>query len=176
MTTTGRHVVLVGMMGSGKSTVGNQLARALGRPFVDTDARLEADTGRSVAALISDEGEASFRRREAEVVRSVLADATPAVVATGGGAVIDPDNRAAMTVAGLVVWLRAHPEELAVRVASGPDRPLLGDDPMVALTRLTEDRDRWYQEVADVVIDTDGHTPDEVVARVAAVLSEEVVG
>jgi shikimate kinase len=127
------HVVLVGMMGTGKTTVGRLLAEQLGRPFIDTDEAVEARTGRTVAELFEAVGERGFRAEESAVLAAVLADPTPAVVAAAGGSVLDPANRQVIreagSVGGLVVWLRADVAVLARRVASGTHRPLLGDDP-----------------------------------------------
>ena len=162
----GPHVVLVGLMGAGKSTVGRALADRLGRPFVDVDAEVEARAGRTVAELFAEEGEAAFRAREAEAVADALGSPAPAVVATGGGAVLCPRTRHALD-GQATVWLRAAPEVLAGRVGSGGDRPLLaGEDPAARLARLAEERDPLYHDVAGIVVDVGGLSVEEVVDRV----------
>lgn len=141
---------LVGMMGSGKSTVGRLVAGRLGLDFMDTD-DLVADAAGVTAADLLLADPATFRRTEALVV-SGLVDAD-AVVATGGGVVLDDGSVAAMRASGLVVWLDVPPEVLAARVGGGEGRPLLGDDPPTALHRLHAERAARYREAAHVVVD-----------------------
>jgi shikimate kinase len=158
----GRHLVLVGMMGAGKSTTGAALAEALGRTFVDTDALVEVEAGSPVSEVFAERGEAAFRRLEARVLEEVLATEAPAVVATGGGVVLDAANRAALAP-HTVVWLRARPETLADRVVDDGSRPVLGAGGDVTSGELLErlrvlhvERALLYAEVADVVVDVDG--------------------
>ncbi len=153
---TGGHVVLVGLMGAGKTTVGRRAAKALHRPFVDCDEAFVARTGRTVAEVFATDGETGFRTVEAELVAELLAVPEPMVVATGGGAVLDPRTRAALTAPGgpLVVWLRADPAFLAGRAKDRAHRPLLaGADAGEVLARLAVERDPLYAEVADEVLD-----------------------
>jgi shikimate kinase len=167
----GDHVVLVGMMGSGKTTVGRQLAAALGRQLVDSDAQVEARTGRTVRQIFEADGEAAYRQLEREALVAALDGAEPSVVAAAGGVVLDPANRAVLRSAGTVVWLRADPEVLAGRVSRGRDhRPLLGDDPRAALVRLDAERRPLYEEVAEHVVDVDDLTTPQVVATVREVI------
>ena len=159
--------MLVGMMGSGKTTVGRSLAAALGRPLVDSDAQVEARTGRTVREIFESDGEAAYRVLEREALVDALAEAEPSVVAAAGGVVLDPGNRAVLQEAGTVVWLRARPEVLARRVSAGRDhRPLLGDDPLAALQRLDAERRPLYEEVADLVVDVDVLSTRQVVTAV----------
>ncbi len=125
----GPHLFLVGMMGSGKSTVGRLCAAALDRPFVDLDAEVERLGGRSIADLFAAEGEDGFRRRESEALAGVAASGVPSVVACGGGVVLDAPNRGRLRSAGVVVWLDAPPPALAARLGRGEGRPLLGAAP-----------------------------------------------
>jgi shikimate kinase len=180
--TTPRRVLLVGMMGAGKTTVGELFARRLGWRYVDSDDEVEALTGRSVKELFSAGGEQAFRPLESHALAAALEDDEPAVVSVAGGAVLDPANRALLRRAGTVVWLRARPETLLrrvradmaapARVGSGADdhRPLLVSDPEGALVRLDRERRRLYQEIADVIVDVDDLDPagvaDEVQRRV----------
>jgi shikimate kinase len=159
--------VLVGLMGAGKSTIGAACARRLGRPLVDTDELVVAASGRTVAQLFADEGEAGFRAWEHQALSDACAAPEPLVIACGGGAVLDPANRAAMRATGLVVWLRASPEELAQRVGDDPERPLLAGAPaVVALERLARLRASAYEAAAHVVVDTDGLGVAAVTERV----------
>lgn len=146
-------MVLVGMMGTGKSTVGQRLAELLERPFVDSDEQVEASTGRTVREIFEAEGEAAFRRCEAKALAEAVGRSTPSVLAAAGGVVLDPANRALLAGAGTVVWLTARPEVLAERVKGGEHRPLLADDPLGVLRRLSREREVLYREVADHVID-----------------------
>jgi shikimate kinase len=161
-------------MGSGKTTVGRRLARKLERPFVDADEEIEATSGRSIADWFAESGEAAFRKAESEVLANLLDRPDPLVVATGGGVVVAAENRARLTADGVtVVWLQATPGLLAHRVSQKPPRPhrpLLAEDPLAVLTRLATERDPWYAEVADLVVDIDpvhraGDKPKKQLAR-----------
>ncbi len=140
-------------MGTGKTTVGRRLASRLGRAFVDSDDQVEARTGRTVREIFESDGEATYRRIESEALADALCRKDPAVIAAAGGVVIDPVNRHRLSAAGTVVWLRADPALLAARVRAGEHRPLLDGDPLTTLTRLAAERDGWYREVADEVVD-----------------------
>ncbi len=126
------RVLLVGMMGAGKTTTGRLVAGHLGWAYRDSDADVEAETGLSVPELFAQQGEEAFRRAEADVLARACADPTPAVISVAGGAVLRPENRALIARSGTVVWLRARPETLAARVGEGVGRPLLDDDPAAA--------------------------------------------
>ena len=162
----GEHVVLIGMMGSGKSTTAVLTARRLDWPWLDTDAEVERVTGMSVRELFEARGEVAFRREESSVLSATLADVVPHVVAVGGGAVLDSANRAAIRTGGTVVWLRAGLATLTTRVGDGHDRPLLAGRATFAvadaLGRLGEEREALYKEMADVVVDVDALDPDAV--------------
>ncbi len=145
------HVVLVGMMGSGKTTVGRRIAKRLGRPFLDGDLELESRTGRSVRDWFEAEGEDGFRRAESELLAALLAEPEPSVIAAGGGVVVRPENRLALR-APFVVWLDGDPAFLASRVAQKEHRPLIDDDVAGTIERLHAERDGWYRDVADEVV------------------------
>lgn len=171
-----RHIALVGMMGSGKSEAGRELALALGRRFVDCDGLVADAAGCSIPEIFAAEGEAGFRRRESDVLAGALASTDAAVIATGGGAVTVAGNRSQLAGA-VVCWLRARPETLVARVGDGSGRPLLdtGAGDGAALERLRElaaDRDRWYVEVADIVVDVDDLSVHEAATAVAARLGD----
>ena len=156
---------LVGMMGSGKTTVGRIAAERLAMPFHDTDEVVERTAGRTVAELFA-EGEDVFRAAEAEAVRSLAGE--DAVVACGGGVVLDDTNVARMRATGLVVWLDAPVSVLAVRVGDGDGRPLLDDDPAAGLERLSSERRRRYEAAAHLRVDASHHAPDQTAEEVTA--------
>jgi len=170
-----RHLVLIGLMGAGKTTVGRECARRLERTFVDTDDLITATARMTVDEIFATAGEAEFRRLEHDVVADVCASPEPLVVACGGGAVLDPENRRALRAAGVVVWLRAPARTLARRVGDGATRPLLRDDPAGALARLERLREPAYEAAAHVSVDTDGVGIDVVAESVLAAFVEETV-
>ncbi len=149
-----KNIFLVGLMGAGKTTVGRQLACALRLPFEDSDRTIEARTGVTIPFLFEQEGEAGFRLREKQIVDELTAG-EGVVLATGGGVVLDADNRAHLKGRGCVVYLRAPIEILVARTAHDRNRPLLqGTNPHARLRQLLEIRDPLYREVADVILDT----------------------
>jgi shikimate kinase len=171
----GRPVVLVGMMGSGKSTVGRLVADRLGSGFSDTDAEVEAFAGISVQEMFETSGEAVFRRAETEALATLLSHGGPRVVAVGGGAVLSETNREVMRREATVVWLRASVGTLTDRVGTGEGRPLLGHTTQIdtAGSRLAEligERECLYESVADLVVDTDDLSPEEVADAVVSVV------
>ncbi len=148
------NIFLVGLMGAGKTTIGRQLARKLGMRFVDSDHEIEARTGASIPWIFEIEGEASFRRREADMIRELSAQ-DGLVLATGGGAVLNPASRALLAERGTVVYLRASIGSILQRTAHDKNRPLLQTaDPRAKLEELLAQRDPLYREIADLVIDT----------------------
>ncbi len=162
-----RHVVLVGMMGAGKTTIGRLLGRRLDRAVYDSDVMIEARTGRTVREIFVEDGEAAFRALETNVLIDALAESEPSVIAAAGGVVLAEANRAALrSGAAKVVWLNADIDTLAARVASGAHRPLLDGDPAVILRRLAAEREPLYREVADAIVTVDGRSADEVVEAV----------
>jgi shikimate kinase len=170
---TARHLVLIGMMGAGKTTVGRECARRLRRPFVDTDDEVTATARMTIDRIFAESGEAAFRRLEHDVVADVCASPEPLVVACGGGAVLDPENRRALRGAGVVVWLRAPAGTLAGRVGDGATRPLLRDDPVAALARLERLREPAYEAAAHASVDTDGADVDAVARAVLEAFAVE---
>jgi shikimate kinase len=159
-----RNLVLVGMMGAGKTTVGRILARRLGRAFADTDALVEARAGRRIPEIFAEDGEAAFRRLERAAIRRV-ASRRAQVVAIGGGALGEPVNVTALRATGELVLLDAEPAALAARAGRRPGaRPLLAaaDDPVATLTELQARRDRDYRAAAAHHVETGGRSPDEV--------------
>ena len=150
-----RNLILVGPMGAGKSSIGQQLARRFGLRFVDADAAVESDVGASVAQVFEREGEAGFRRRESDALATLLVH-DGLVLATGGGAVLDAANRALMQRRGFVVHLHASQAQQLARLADDTSRPLLArPDRAQVLDALAIARAPLYAQVADLVFDTD---------------------
>ncbi|SDE10915.1 shikimate kinase [Streptomyces prasinopilosus] len=153
-------IVLVGPMGVGKSTVGHLLAERLGVGYRDTDDDIVTGTGRSIAEIFVDEGEPAFRALEKQAVRTALAE-HEGVLALGGGAVLDAGTRE-LLAGQRVVYLSMDVEEAVRRTGLGAARPLLAINPRKQWRELMEARRPLYEEVATVVVATDGRTPDEV--------------
>ena len=142
------------MMGAGKTTLGRQIARRLGLRFIDCDQEIVTRTGVSIPMIFEIEGEAGFRQRESNLLRE-LAGLSGVVVSTGGGIVIDPDNRALLRQSGLTVYLRATPELLYARTRRDSSRPLLRvSDPRSRIRELLALREPLYNDVADIIIDS----------------------
>lgn len=148
-----RTVALVGLMGAGKSTIGRRLAQALDLPFVDADTEIEHAAGQSIPEIFEKHGECEFRRGERAVIERLL-DRPAHILATGGGAFIDPRTRALMKERATTIWLKAPLDVLMKRVSKRDDRPLLReDDPRAVMQRLMDERYPIYAE-ADIVIET----------------------
>jgi shikimate kinase len=166
-----RTIALVGLMGAGKSTVARLVALRLGGDAVDLDAIVEDEAGRSIAEIIHEEGEPSFRRREAAALRRVLED-PPAVIACGGGAVLDPDSRERLRDSCRVVWLEVSPLEALRRMGANLEsRPLLLEG--AKLEPLLRGREVAYREASEIRVETDGLTPDEVADSVLEAVARE---
>ena len=176
-----RHLVLVGLSGSGKSSVGRRVAALLQRPFRDADDEIEERTGRSVREIFATDGEPAFREIEADVMADLLAFSEPSVIAAGGGAVVTESTRKLLTEPDVfVVWLTATPEFLASRTSKKAHRPLLDGDAAGSLARLLDERARWYEEVADVTYDVQPahraapkpEAKDNIAKAIAAMVTE----
>ena len=167
-----RHsIVLVGMMGAGKSSIGQRLARVLELPFRDADREIEKAAGTTIANIFEEVGEAAFRRSERQVIERLL-NGEPQVLALGGGAFMDPATRALVRRRAVSIWLRAGLDELVRRTSRRADRPLLrGVDPRARLQALLEERAPVYAE-ADLVVDSDTGSMRTIVARILADLAE----
>ena len=162
------RILLIGMMGVGKSTVGRLVADRLGWPYVDSDEWVQQRTGKTVPEIFEQDGEAAFRAQETAALEEAATSDGPLVIGVAGGAVLKPENRALIRNGGLVVWLRADPLTLAKRVGNGHGRPLLGDDPEAALKRLYPERRPLYEDLADIVVDVDHLGPTEVANTIVA--------
>jgi shikimate kinase len=168
-----RSIVLVGLMGAGKSTVGRRLARRLGLAFVDSDEEIERAADQEVQEIFDRFGEAGFRDGERRVMRRLI-DGPPKVIATGGGAFVDPETRALILERCIAVWLQADPETLAERVSRRPHRPLLaGGDPLPRLRELAAARNPLYAE-AQVHICSELGPHERAVERIVEALAERL--
>lgn len=166
-----RPVALVGLSGCGKSTLARLLARALSWPWYDTDAAIAAAAGMSVADLFQTYGEVEFRLRETAALAEALHEAQ--VIATGGGIILQPENRRMLREQATVIWLDAADTTILTRLAADAEqRPLLRGDAAARLAELRALRTPLYAEVADLIIATDGKTPLELVQQVIAALRQ----
>jgi len=169
------NLFLVGPMGSGKSAVGKQLARLLRLPFYDCDTEIERRTGVDIPFIFEKEGEAGFRQREHETME-ILTARQHIVLATGGGAVLLPENRRILAERGVVVYLKTSVTQQAERVRQGRGRPLLSNvDPAIRLGELMRIRDPLYTEVADITVCTDNRkvrsVAEDIIRELDAALS-----
>lgn len=159
-------------MGAGKTTVGRLLAKHLNKEFFDTDHEIERRTGVNIPLIFELEGEAGFRRREAAVIEE-LTHSDNIVLATGGGAVLLPENRENLKRHGVVIYLRANVNELWMRTRNDKNRPLLQtENPRQKLEQLFEQRDPLYQEVATIVVDTGGQAVGSIVHEIEKRLNQ----
>jgi shikimate kinase len=168
-----RSVVLVGMMGAGKSSVGRRVALRLGIPFVDADTEIEKAAGMAITDIFAIRGEAEFRAGEARVILRLL-EGGPQVLATGGGAFINPDTRAAIAAKGISIWLKAEPDVLMKRIKRRQDRPLLHTaDPAATLRKLLEEREPVYA-LADLTVQSREVTHDRIVDEIVSAIAGRV--
>jgi shikimate kinase len=168
---TPQNIFLVGLMGAGKTSVGRMLARRLNKDFYDADAEIERITGVKIPVIFDIEGESGFRAREEKVIERLTA-MHDIVLATGGGAVLSPANRARLQQQGHVIYLRATPEDLWRRTRRDRNRPLLQTtNPLAKLKELHTQRDPLYSEVADLVVDTGAQSVGALTAHIQQLLA-----
>lgn len=163
---TAKRILLVGMMGVGKSTVGRALSEQTGWPYVDNDELLHADTGMYGAELLARVGVQALRDAEAAVLAEILQREPPVVAGIAAGVVLRPDDRQRIIDGGFVVWLRARTETLVQRIGGDQDRAWLQPDPAAALRELAAGRDPLYAEVADLIVDVDDHDVTDTVQEI----------
>ena len=167
-----RHIVLIGPMGAGKSTIGKRLARDLGRPFIDSDQVIRERTGVEIARIFDVEGEAGFRQREKDVIADLLNE-PPCVLATGGGAVLDADTRTRLWDQGIVVYLETSVAEQLRRTGKDKRRPLLQtENPQERLEALMAERQPLYETTAHVTVSTDRGSIGQMVHRIVTALED----
>jgi shikimate kinase len=162
---TPRHLWLLGLSGSGKSTVGPRLAKILQLPWIDTDSEIARQAGQTIPEIFAKEGEEGFRKRESDFLEKVC-HGPAAVVSCGGGIVVTEANRLRLAATGLRIYLQSDPAILAGRLRPSHGRPLIsGQSPEDVLTRQLRERAPWYEE-SEIQIDVRGQNPDEVVAAI----------
>ena len=168
-----KPIIFVGPMGAGKTTIGRQLAKSLGRKFYDSDKEIEKRTGASIPLIFELEKEEGFRKRESAMIKE-LADKNDIVIATGGGAVLNKQNRDILNKQGFVVYLCAPVEQLIRRTARDKNRPLLQtDNPEQTIKDLLKVRDPLYREVASLVLETEGCSVSQVVNKLKKLLKDK---
>lgn len=169
-----RAIVLVGMMGSGKSSVGRRLAARLGLPFVDADAEIETAAGMTIPEIFAQRGEAEFRDGERRVISRILTTRAPLVLATGGGAFMNAETRARIADLGISIWLKAEPEVLMRRVRKRSNRPLLQTaDPEETLRRMLGEREPVYA-LSDLTLVSRDEPHDVVVSAAITALERHL--
>jgi shikimate kinase len=168
-----KNIVLIGFMGTGKTSVGAALAKRLGRVSHDIDAMIEADQRKKIAQLFEERGEDHFRRLEKDKIREAAA-LDGAVITTGGGAVMDPENVERLKKNGVMICLSASSATILKRVGRSKNRPLLKNapDPQKAIEELLARRRAQYEQAADVTVATDGKTAEQVAAQIEVLLDE----
>jgi len=165
------RVVLLGMMGSGKSSVGRALADLTGWPFVDNDALVQAATGRTARQILAEAGEDAMRAAEGAALSRGLAVEPPAIVATAAGTVLEAEQRRLIDEGGFVVWLTATPEVLATRASGAAHRPWLEHDPAAWFEEAAATRNPLYRSISDLEIDTERLQPPDAARRILDAMS-----
>lgn len=169
-----RSIILIGLTGSGKTTVGKRLAKQLACPFVDTDDVVIATADSSVREIFELQGEPAFRAYESKALELILADEIPKVIAAAGGVVLaEPNRRAIQNSNSHVVWLDAEPANLLKRISIGSHRPLLDDNPSATLETMNVERRGLYAELANVRVDANGRDINEIVKVVSNYLMDQ---
>ena len=171
-----QNIFLIGPMGSGKSAVGKYLSRLVRAPFIDSDTEIERRTGVDIPYIFEKEGEAGFRQRERETLEALTAEG-PMVLATGGGAVLLPENRETLSQRGCVIYLRTSVAQQVYRVKHARNRPLLNNvDPGEKLEQLMRERAPIYEALADVIVSTDGRRVRSVAEDIMRALKDTYPG
>ena len=167
------NVILIGFMGSGKTTVGLRLSYRLRRPVIDTDKEIEREEQRTISDIFAADGEAYFRDKETACLRKLIGSANHQIISVGGGLPIREENRALLHELGQVFYLRAKGETIYERVKDDTTRPLLqGGDPLAKIQALLNERDPYYQAAADVVIAVDGKSFDQILNEIEEHVNE----
>jgi shikimate kinase len=169
-----RPIALIGFMGAGKTTVAAKLSHHLRCGFVDIDEEAQKTSGMTVSEIFSRQGESAFRALESKLLRTVLDYREPTIISCGGGIVLDPHNRKLLESRAFCIFLEVSPAQVADRITDRSTRPLISDagDSSI-IEQLIEQRTRRYQELADIIIDTDNRTPDEVCDAILTAIESE---
>ncbi|MBK1717417.1 shikimate kinase AroK [Thiocystis violacea] len=168
-----QNIFIVGPMGAGKSTVGRQLSEALSYTFKDSDQEIQRRTGVDIPTIFEFEGEAGFRARERQVIEELVTEER-IVLATGGGAVLSPENRQDLSARGVVIYLHCSPEQQFARTARDRNRPLLDtEDPLNRLREIMAEREPLYRQVADMVVSTEKRGTSSVVKEICRRIESE---
>lgn len=169
-----KNLILIGFMGSGKTMVGLKLSYRLRTPVEDTDKLIERREERTISEIFATDGEAAFRKMETDILEEIKERNYGRIISVGGGTPVNPANRALLKECGTVIYLKASPEKIYERVKHDTARPLLQcEDPLSRIRELMEARKEAYEECADMVVDTDELTLDEVVDRIEAALGRK---
>lgn len=164
-----KNIVLTGFMGTGKSSIGRRLARELHLKFIDTDGLIEKEAGKSIAQIFAEHGEGYFRKLESKAIEDVASKAN-VIIATGGGAIVNPENLEALKKNGIVICLTASIDSILARVGSGDERPLLSEGgKREAISNLLKQREPFYKK-ADFIIDTTAKSTKEVVEEILKIV------
>lgn len=163
------NVILIGFMGSGKTTVGLRLSYRLRQSVIDTDKEIEREERRTVSDIFATEGEAYFRERETACLQKLIRTVSNQIISVGGGLPLREENRKLLRKLGTIFYLRADAETIYERLKGDTTRPLLqGSDPRAKIRALMEERDIYYREAADVVIQVDGKTFEQIIDEIEA--------
>ena len=169
-----KHIILIGFMGCGKSSVGKRLSYLLKQPYVDTDDRIEEKEGKKITQIFADEGEEYFRQQETEVIKGLFDAKQPYVVSVGGGLVLREKNRRIIRKQGICIYLRATADTLYERLKRDTQRPLLQvEDPKARIESLLEERSAIYESCADRIVDVDGLDLPQVAELVRRAFEDE---
>ena len=168
-----KNIILIGYMGSGKSTVGRKAAKALGFEFLDTDALIEETEGMTISSLFEAKGEAYFREKETDIILGLLEKLPGKIIATGGGLPMKEENRALLKQLGTVIYLKAEPDTLVQRLSGDKSRPLLqSGDLRQKIESMLEIRNPVYEQVADVIFQTDTMSFYEIICKIEKLIKE----
>lgn len=168
------NIVLIGFMGSGKSTIGINLSYRLQCVLTDTDKVIEKKEGRSISEIFAAEGEEYFREKETELLKKLREERTRQIFSVGGGTPLRAENRKLLRELGTVVYLKVSPKTVCERLRGDTTRPLLqGENPMEKIRTLLDEREELYREAADIIVETDGKKPAQITEEIAALLKGE---
>ena len=162
-----RNVILIGVMGSGKTSVGLKLSYRLRRPVIDTDKEIEREEKRSISDIFATDGELYFRDKETAYLRKLLKDGCNQIISVGGGLPLREENRTLLHELGKVFYLRASADTIYERLKHDTTRPLLqGDDPRNKISTLLSERDAYYRDAADVIVDVDNKDFEQILCEI----------